>query len=117
MFHTDVLDLLTVEFAATPGQAAHRALKRYVQAKCHPLLFDACINSHFTVALNTYQIFLFAAIKWVAYLNELQSVQTGAVRTPQERCDFMHGTCLSTCAPLPLLMYRHMTPCPFCLTA
>jgi hypothetical protein len=90
---SDVLDLLTVEYSSAPGQAARRALKRFVQSKCHPLLFDACINSPLTVAVNTYQLFLFAAIKFAAYLDQVNALKTASTPEAVEaKCNFIHGT-------------------------
>jgi hypothetical protein len=48
------------------------SLRRFVQSKCHPLLLCTRINSVFTVRLNVYQCFLYAAVKFCAYLKALK---------------------------------------------
>ncbi|XP_074309417.1 telomerase reverse transcriptase isoform X3 [Silene latifolia] len=64
---------LTVNWQRNPGRKLKRKLCAYMRPKCHPIFFDATINSPATIKLNVYQAFLLCAMKFHCYVRELST--------------------------------------------
>uniref|UniRef100_A0A7N0R959 Telomerase reverse transcriptase n=1 Tax=Kalanchoe fedtschenkoi TaxID=63787 RepID=A0A7N0R959_KALFE len=65
---------LTISWQNKLNQNLGKKLCRFLQPKCHPILFDQNINSEQVVRLNVYQIFLLAAMKFHCYVKGLSRI-------------------------------------------
>jgi telomerase reverse transcriptase len=76
----ELRDSMTVESHTHPGEGLARALRRFLQHRCQPLLLDGRLNSPRTVALNVFQLTLLAGLKLVAYADGLRQLRADALR-------------------------------------
>ena len=68
---------LTVNYAK-PGFGLVRRLKQYIEPRMLHILFDPHVNSAETLRLNTFQLYLYCALKVLAYTDWLGSAHTAA---------------------------------------
>ncbi|KAF9962271.1 hypothetical protein BGZ72_008406 [Mortierella alpina] len=67
----DIRNLLTVERASHPGRSIAERMKTVIQYACQAPFTDTAFNSTFTVLVNIYQNFVFCAMRFHAYCQEL----------------------------------------------
>ncbi|KAF9585031.1 hypothetical protein BGW38_004190 [Lunasporangiospora selenospora] len=67
----DIRNLLTVSKDRHPGRSITLKMKKAMQYTCQMAFSDTAFNSHTTVLLNIYQSFVFCAMKFHAYVQDL----------------------------------------------
>ncbi|KAF9419693.1 hypothetical protein BGZ94_009334 [Podila epigama] len=67
----DIRNLLTVERTRHPGRSITFKMRKAMQHMCQTVFSDTSFNTMHTVLLNIYQNFVFCAMKFHAYVQEL----------------------------------------------
>jgi hypothetical protein len=87
-----LIDFLTINYCGSLLDGLKTMMKRSVQAKANLLLLDPALNSSYNIALNIYQMLLFTAMKFYAYIKAVNRLHKNNDHFYRENWKCKHQT-------------------------